>query len=96
MLSSIPTSLYGNSYFLSIMDDYSHFSRVLFIKIKIDTFTLYYFWSTKIKNQFITRIKYIRLDNGTEFKNKYFSKFVYNIAFNINLQYSTILNKMTV
>ena len=69
---------------------FSRFSWVLFLKNKNDTFTLFYFWFTKIKNQFNTRIKYIRSDNGTEFKNKYFSKFClqYGIQHQFTIPYN--------
>jgi len=43
LVGPISTSLYGNSYFLSILDDFSRFSRVVFLKNKNDTFSLFYF-----------------------------------------------------
>jgi len=69
-------SIYGNKYFLSILDDYSRYSWVLFIKRKSDTFKTFIIWYNQIKNLFDNcNIKYIKTDNGTEFFNNNFNEF---------------------
>ena len=69
-------SIYGNKYFLSILDDYSRYSWVLFIKRKSETFKTFIIWYNQIKNLFDNcNIKYIKTDNGTEFFNSNFNEF---------------------
>ena len=41
LVGPISTSLYGNSYFLSILDDFSRFSWVLSLKYKNDIFIIF-------------------------------------------------------
>ena len=62
-------SLYGNKYFISILDDYTRFGWVLFIKSKDQVFTEFEKWYNSIKNIFGKTIKHLRTDNGTEFTN---------------------------
>lgn len=68
LISPITESLYNNKYILSILDDHSRYGQVLFIKNKNDTFETFYNWFSKINNIYNTRTKFIRSDNGTEFK----------------------------
>eukprot|EP00833_Pecoramyces_ruminatium_P017030 jgi/Orpsp1_1/1191062/evm.model.d7180000083239.1 len=69
-------SIYGNKYFLTILDDYSRYSWVLFIKNKSDVFNKFIIWYNKIKNQYNNyNIKHIKTDNGTEFFNNNFNEF---------------------
>ena len=62
-------SLYGNKYFISILDDYTRYGWVLFIKSKDEVFENFLNWYKIIKNIFGKSIKYLRTDNGTEFTN---------------------------
>jgi len=62
-------SMYGNKYFVSILDDYTRFGWVLFIKSKRDVFNAFLNWYNNIKNIFNKNIKRLRTDNGTEFTN---------------------------
>lgn len=73
-VSSPDTSIYGNKYFLTILDDYTRYGWVIFIKSKGDVFDAFSTWHKRIKNIFNTNIKYIRTDNGTEFQNNDFKK----------------------
>ena len=75
LIGPITESLYNNKYILSILDDHSRYGWVLFIKNKSDIFETFYNWFSKIKNILNTRIKFIRSDNGTEFKNTKFYDF---------------------
>jgi len=75
LVGPIPESIYGNRYFFTVLDDYSRYGWVIFLKNKSDTFQSFYNWFNKIKNQFNIRIKSIRSDNGTEFVNNNFFNF---------------------
>ena len=75
LIGPITESLYNNKYILSILNDNSRYGWVLFIKNKSDIFETFYNWFSKIKNILNTRIKFIRSDNGTEFKNTKFYDF---------------------
>ena len=50
----------------------------LFLKSKSDTFSSFFFWFNRIRNQFNTRINIIRSDNGVEFNNQKFKQFCHN------------------
>jgi len=86
LIGPITESLYNNKYILSILDDHSRYGWVLFITNKSDTFETFYNWFSKIKNIYNTRIKFIRSDNGTEFKNIKFNDFckIYGIFLTIH------------
>jgi len=75
LIGPISESIYGNKYILTIMDDHSRYSWSIFLKNKSDTFSSFANWFNIIKNQFNTRIIFIRTDNGTEFKNNQFTQF---------------------
>ncbi|GJS30288.1 putative ribonuclease H-like domain-containing protein, partial [Tanacetum coccineum] len=65
-----PTSVRSNNhkiYCLVVTDDYSRFSWVFFLATKDKT--------TGIENQINHKVKIIRCDNGTEFKNNDINKF---------------------
>jgi len=68
-------SVYGNKYFLTILDDYSRYSWICFIENKSKTFDAFINWYNQIKNIFNKNIKYIKTDNGTEFFNNRFREF---------------------
>jgi len=56
LVGPIPESIYGNRYFFTILDDYSRYGWVIFLKNKSDTFQSFYTWFNKIKNLFNIRI----------------------------------------
>nr|GFA13553.1 putative ribonuclease H-like domain-containing protein [Tanacetum cinerariifolium] len=67
-----PTSVksINNKYYcLVITDEYTRFSWVYFLKHKSDTFLILKNFITLVENQFNHKVKAIRCDNGTEFKN---------------------------
>ncbi|XP_071727005.1 uncharacterized protein [Rutidosis leptorrhynchoides] len=59
----------GESYCLVVTDEYSHFSRVVMLKHKSDTFEHIKVLILKLESLYKLKVRKIRTDNGTEFKN---------------------------
>jgi transposase InsO family protein len=59
----------GNKYGLVIIDDYSRFTWVFFLQDKSETQEVLKKFLRMAQNEFDAKIKKIRSDNGTEFKN---------------------------
>ncbi|GJX13080.1 putative ribonuclease H-like domain-containing protein, partial [Tanacetum coccineum] len=68
-------SINHKTYCLVIIDDFSRFSWVFFLKTKDETSGILKDFIRKIENQLNQNVKTIRCDNGTEFKNRYIIKF---------------------
>ncbi|GJX23054.1 putative ribonuclease H-like domain-containing protein [Tanacetum coccineum] len=68
-------SLMGKMYCLVITDDYSRFSWVFFLAKKDETSSILKNFITGIENQLNHKVKVIRCDNGTEFKNNEMNQF---------------------
>lgn len=62
-------SLSGNSFGLVIVDDFSRFTWVFFLDDKLQVQKIFKNFARKDQNQFEVKIKKVRSDNGTEFKN---------------------------
>ncbi|GJS08570.1 putative ribonuclease H-like domain-containing protein [Tanacetum coccineum] len=62
-------------YCLVVTDDFSRFSWVFFLATKDETSEILKAFITGIENQINHRVKIIRCDNGTEFKNKEMNQF---------------------
>jgi transposase InsO family protein len=62
-------SIDGNKYGLVIVDDYSHFTWVLFLQDKSETQEVLKKFLRRTQNGFDAKVKKIRSDNDTEFKN---------------------------
>ncbi|GJW87621.1 putative ribonuclease H-like domain-containing protein [Tanacetum coccineum] len=62
-------------YCLDVTDDYSRFSWVFFLATKDETSSILKFFITGVENLIDQRVKVIRCDNGTEFKNKDMNQF---------------------
>jgi transposase InsO family protein len=62
-------SIGGSNYCLVIVDDYSRFTWVFFLQEKSQTQEILKRFLRRAQNEFGLRIKKIRSDNGTEFKN---------------------------
>ncbi|GJW17418.1 putative ribonuclease H-like domain-containing protein [Tanacetum coccineum] len=56
-------------YFLVVTDDFSRFTWVFFLGTKDETYGIFKDFITFIENQLTKKVKAIRCDNGTEFKN---------------------------
>ncbi|GJV90852.1 ribonuclease H-like domain-containing protein, partial [Tanacetum coccineum] len=63
-------SLNHKTYCLVITDDFSRFSWVFFLRTKDETSGILKDFIRQIKNKLNQKVKTIRCDNGTEFKNK--------------------------
>ncbi|GJS51923.1 putative ribonuclease H-like domain-containing protein [Tanacetum coccineum] len=68
-------SLNHKTYCLVIADDFSKFSWVFFLRTKDETSRILKDFIRQIENQLIQKVKTIRSDNGTEFKNRDFIEF---------------------
>jgi transposase InsO family protein len=69
-------SIDGSKYCLVILDDYSRFTWVLFLQEKTQTQDTLKGFLRQAQNEFELRIKKIRSDNGTEFKNSQIEGFL--------------------
>jgi transposase InsO family protein len=62
-------SIGGNKYGLVIIDDYSRLIWVCFLQDKSETQEVLKMFLRRAQNEFDAKVKKIRSDNGTEFKN---------------------------
>jgi transposase InsO family protein len=69
-------SISGNKYGLVIVDDYSRFTYVLFLQDKSETTEVLKKFLRSAQNEFDIKVKKIRSDNGTEFKNTHVEDFL--------------------
>jgi transposase InsO family protein len=71
-----PNELYGGSkYFLIVIDDFSGFSGVFFLKRKLETSITLRVLFSHVERQFGKTIKQIRSDNGGEYISNEFKEF---------------------
>ncbi|GJS21953.1 putative ribonuclease H-like domain-containing protein [Tanacetum coccineum] len=68
-------SLMKKSYCLVVTDDFSRFSWVFFLATKDETSGILKTFIIEIENQLDHKVKVIRCDNGTEFKNSIMNQF---------------------
>jgi IS30 family transposase len=69
-------SIGGNKYGLVIVDYYSHFTWVFFLQDKSETQEELKKFLRMTQNEFDAKLKKIRSDNGTEFKNTQVENFL--------------------
>ncbi|GJS04200.1 putative ribonuclease H-like domain-containing protein [Tanacetum coccineum] len=69
------SSLMNKKYCLVVIDDYSRFTWVFFLATKDETSGILKSFITEIENLVDKKVKIIRCDNGTEFKNRVISEF---------------------
>jgi hypothetical protein len=62
-------SIDENSYGLVVVDDYSRYTWVFFLSNKSNVFSIFKGFAKRAKNEFDFKIKKIRSDNSSEFKN---------------------------
>ncbi|GJW60355.1 putative ribonuclease H-like domain-containing protein [Tanacetum coccineum] len=72
---TVVKSLMKKMYCLVVTDDYSRFSYVFFLATKDETTCILKSFITRIEDLIDQRVKVIRCDNGTEFKNKEMNQF---------------------
>ncbi|GKC87202.1 putative ribonuclease H-like domain-containing protein [Tanacetum coccineum] len=73
--STFVKSIIGKMYCLVVTDDYSRFSWVFFLAKKDETSRILKDFITGIENQLNHKVKIIRFDNGTDFKNYEINQF---------------------
>ncbi|GJX86560.1 putative ribonuclease H-like domain-containing protein [Tanacetum coccineum] len=69
------SSLMNKKYYLVVTDDYSIFTWVFFLATKDESSGILKSFITEIQNLVDKKVKIIRCDNGTKFKNKVMSEF---------------------
>src|SRR5438105_1722314 len=69
-------SIGGNKYGFVIVDDYSRFTWVFFLQDKSEVQETFKKFARRAQNEFEVKIKRIRSDNGSEFKNTSIEKFL--------------------
>jgi transposase InsO family protein len=62
-------SIGENSYCLVVVDDYSRYTWIFFLSDKLNVFSIFKGFAKRAENEFDFKIKKIRSDNGSEFKN---------------------------
>jgi hypothetical protein len=62
-------SIGENSYYLVVVDDYSRYTCVFFLSDKSNVFSIFKGFAKRAENEFDFKVKKIRSDNGSEFKN---------------------------
>jgi hypothetical protein len=62
-------SIGGNKYGLVIVDDFSHFTWVLFLQDKSEAQGIINKFIRRAQNEYELKIKNVRSDNGSEFRN---------------------------
>jgi len=67
LVGPIRPSIYNNSYFLTILDDYSRYSWVIFVKNKLNIHKIFAIWYNKTSRILNKKITFLRSDNGREF-----------------------------
>lgn len=72
------TSLGGAKYFFTLIDDYSRMCFIYFLKTKDEAFERFKEFKNLVENQQNTRIKILRSDNGGEFCNSDFNRYLKN------------------
>ncbi|GJZ07978.1 putative ribonuclease H-like domain-containing protein [Tanacetum coccineum] len=96
------SSLMHKKYCLVVTDDYSRFSWVFFLRTKDETSEILKNFIKEVENLVDKKVKIIRSDNGTEFKNKVMDDFCrekgikreYNVAKDTSYVQLSCLSKM--
>ncbi|GKC77881.1 putative ribonuclease H-like domain-containing protein, partial [Tanacetum coccineum] len=82
-------------YCLVVTDDYSRFSWVFFLATKDETSEILKTFITCIENLIDLKVKVIRCDNGTEFKNKVMNQFCEMKGYSTNSKAFRVFNSKT-
>jgi hypothetical protein len=87
-------SMGGKWYVLVIVDDYSRYSWVFFLKSKDEVFEHFWSLTLRLSNGHPNCLKVIRNDNGTEFRNAFLMSFALSMRLISSFPPSTFLNRM--
>jgi transposase InsO family protein len=87
-------SIGDNKYDLIIIDDYSCFIWVFFLQEKSETQEVLKKFLKRAQNKFDAKIKRIRSDNGTRFKNTKWKIILMKKVWSMTFWPPTLLNKM--
>lgn len=69
-------SLGGMRYFINFVDDYTRKVYVYFMKDKLNVLNIFKDFKNRVENERETKVKVLRTDNGTEFCNHDFDKYL--------------------
>ena len=86
----VPSVVYRSRYVLVVVDDFSRFSWVFFLKHKDESEDVLRRFFSYVKTQFNSQIKTLRSDNGGEFTSKPFSEWLdaQGVKHNLSIPYS--------
>lgn len=70
------TSYGGMKYFITFIDDFSRMVHVYFMKDKLNVTDIFNDFKMKVENKHDSKVKILRTDNGTEYCNSTFEKFL--------------------
>jgi hypothetical protein len=87
-------SIGGNKFGLIIVDDYSHFTWAFFLQDKSKTQEVLKKFLRREQNEFDVKVKKIRSDNSTEFKNTQVEDFLDEEGIKHEFSALILLNKM--
>ena len=60
----------GMKYFITFIDDHSHFCHVYLLKLKDETFSKFIEFQTRVEKQLVRPVKKLRSDRGGEYWSK--------------------------
>jgi transposase InsO family protein len=81
-------SMGGKWYILIVVDDYSHYSSIFFLKSKDEVFERFWSLALRLNKEHPNCLKAIRSDNVTEFRNVSFDEFC--LEHGIDQQFSAL------
>jgi transposase InsO family protein len=87
-------SMGGKWYVLVIVDDYSRYSWVFFLKIKDEVFEHFRILALRLNNEHPNCLKVIYSNNGTEFINASFDEFALSMALISSFPPRAFINRM--
>ncbi|GBM54663.1 Retrovirus-related Pol polyprotein from transposon TNT 1-94 [Araneus ventricosus] len=76
-------SLWGNKYFLSIIDDFSRKIDVFTLKSKSEVFSIFKKYLSRVQRELGRKLKSVRTDNGMEFCHKDFETILRDLCIKI-------------
>ena len=68
------SSLNGNKYYITFIDDYTRFCWIYFFKSKTEVANIFWKFKALVENQSGCKLQTIRSDNGKEYTNDVFDK----------------------